>query len=47
MESDSKILGRWFVTEVHHIFFADLYNNQVFATKTYIGPNTNIKEDNE
>jgi len=47
LESDSKILGRWFVTEVRHIFLADLYTNQIFATKTYIGPNTNIKEDIE
>lgn len=47
LKSDSKILGRWYVTEVRHVFFADLYTNQIFATKTYIGPNENIKEDVE
>jgi hypothetical protein len=45
LKSDSKILGRWYITEVRHVFFADLYTNQIFATKTYIGPNENIKED--
>jgi hypothetical protein len=47
LKSDEKILGRWYVTEVRHIFFADLYTNQVFATKTYIGPNAKVKEDVE
>jgi hypothetical protein len=45
MKSDQKILGRWFVTEIRHIFFADLYTNQILATKTYIGPNGKISED--
>lgn len=40
LKSDEKILGRWYVTEVRHIFFADLYTNQLFCTKTYIGPNS-------
>jgi hypothetical protein len=44
LKSDQKILGRWYVTEMRHIFFADLYTNQVFCTKTYIGPNANVKE---
>lgn len=47
LKSDEKILGRWYVTEVRHVFFADLYNNQIFATKTYIGPKAEIKEDVE
>lgn len=47
LKSEGKVLGRWFVTEVRHVFFADLYTNQIFATKTYIGPNENIKEDVE
>ena len=47
LKSDEKILGRWYVTEVRHVFFADLYNNQIFATKTYIGPNSKIEEDVE
>lgn len=45
LKSDEKLLGRWYATEVRHIFFADLYTNQIFATKTYIGPKSNIKED--
>jgi len=47
MKSDQKILGRWYITEVRHIFFADLYTNQIFCTKTYIGPNAKIGEDSE
>jgi len=47
LKSDEKILGRWFITEVRHTFFADLYTNQVFACKTYIGPRSNVKEDVE
>lgn len=47
LKSDEKVLGRWFVTEVRHVFLSDLYTNQIFATKTYIGPNSNIKEDVE
>ncbi len=45
LKSDEKILGRWYVTEVRHIFFADLYTNQIFACKTYIGPKSNVKDD--
>lgn len=44
LKSDEKILGRWYVTEVRHIFFADLYTNQLFCCKTYIGPNSKINE---
>lgn len=47
LKSDEKILGRWLVTEMRHVFFAELYTNQVFASKTYIGPQSNIKEDVE
>jgi hypothetical protein len=46
-KSDQKILGRWYVTEMRHIFFADLYTNQIFCTKTYIGPNSKISEDSK
>ena len=38
LKSDEKILGRWYVTEVRHVFFADLYTNQLFCCKTYVGP---------
>lgn len=44
LKSDEKILGRWYVTEVRHIFFADLYTNQIFCCKTYVGPNSKIDE---
>lgn len=47
LKSEEKILGRWYVTEVRHIFFADLYTNHVFCTKTYVGPKSEIKEDVE
>lgn len=44
LKSDAKILGRWFVTEVRHIFFADTYSNQILCCKTYVGPNTKIDD---
>lgn len=44
-KSDEKILGRWYVTEVRHVFNGDMYNNEIFCTKTYIGPQANVKED--
>jgi hypothetical protein len=47
LKSEEKILGRWYITEMRHIFFADLYTNQIFCTKTYIGPNSKLKEDVE
>jgi|TARA_R110002110_G_scaffold148108_2_gene339112 hypothetical protein len=47
LKSEQKILGRWYVTEVRHIFFADLYTNEVYCTKTYIGPKAKIQEDVE
>jgi hypothetical protein len=45
LKSDEKLLGRWFVTEVRHVFFGDLYRNEFFCTKTYVG--TTSKIDNE
>ena len=47
IKSDEKILGRWYVTEIRHIFFADLYTNQIFACKTYMGPNSKINNEVE
>ena len=47
LKSDAKVLGRWFVTEIRHVFFADLYTNQIFATKTYIGPTASDNENVE
>ena len=36
--SDGKVLGRWFVTKVHHRFFKDSYENVMQCVKTYVGP---------
>jgi hypothetical protein len=35
--SDSKMLGRWFITGIHHRFFKDSYENVIMCSKTYIG----------
>ena len=45
VKSDEKILGRWFVTELHHVFIGDIYTNKIFGTKTYIGPNSKYTDD--
>jgi len=45
LKSDEKLLGRWFLTEIRHVFFGDLYTNQFFCTKTYVGTTSNIKDD--
>lgn len=45
LKSDEKILGRWLVTEVSHVFFADLYRNEISCCKTYVGPNNKINND--
>ena len=47
LKSDEKVLGRWYLTEVRHIFFADLYTNELFATKTYIGPKSSVTENTD
>jgi hypothetical protein len=44
-KSDEKLLGRWYITEVRHTFNMDLYDNQIFGAKTYIGPESTFKED--
>lgn len=44
---DQKLLGRWFITELRHVFVADLYTNQMLCSKTYSGPYTIISEDVE
>ena len=41
--SDSKLLGKWFITSVHHRFFKDKYQNVIICIKPYIGPK-NIDE---
>lgn len=47
LKSDQKLLGRWFVTEIRHIFISDHYINEVYATKTFIGGDSRIREDVE
>jgi hypothetical protein len=47
VKSDEKLLGRWFVTEIRHIFAVDTYKNMFICTKTYVGPTSKIKEDVE
>jgi hypothetical protein len=47
IKSDEKLLGRWLVTEVRHIFFADIYKNDLLCCKTYVGPQSNISNDSE
>ena len=42
---EQKLLGRWFVTTVKHIFSGNLYQNELQCIKTYSGPNT-IGTDN-
>lgn len=34
---DSKLLGRWLITKVKHIFRSDKYSNIFVCSKTYIG----------
>ena len=35
---DSKLLGRWFITTLHHRFFKDKYQNVIQCVKPCIGP---------
>ena len=43
--SDAKVLGRWFVTKVHHRFFKDSYQNVLQCIKTYVGPSVDQRFD--
>jgi hypothetical protein len=40
---DKKMLGRWFITSVRHNFLGDGYTNDFVCSKTYVGPDVNIK----
>ena len=42
--SDTKMLGRWLITKVHHRFFKNSYENVVMCTKTYVGPDGDIRD---
>lgn len=44
-KSDEKILGRWYVTEVRHIFSSNSYINEIYGVKTYVGPKAKYDED--
>lgn len=44
LKSQEKTLGRWFVTEIHHVFTGDIYTNNILATKTYIGPSATVSQ---
>ena len=46
-KSDEKLLGRWFVTEIRHIFLGDGYTNEFICYKTYVGPKSNISDSVE
>lgn len=46
-KSDEKLLGRWFVKELRHIFLGDSYSNEFECCKTYVGPQSNIKNDGD
>jgi hypothetical protein len=42
LKSDEKLLGRWLVTEIRHVFFGDLYRNEFSCTKTYVGTTSKV-----
>ena len=46
-KGDAKMYGRWFVTEVRHIFSSDTYTNEFKCCKTYVGGSSKIKNDVE
>tara|TARA_R100000700_G_C3176715_1_gene151706 strand:+ start:1972 stop:3363 length:1392 start_codon:yes stop_codon:yes gene_type:complete len=41
---DKKLLGRWFVTKVRHLFNRDRYYNVISCIKTCVGPGQEIKD---
>ena len=43
--SDTKLLGKWFITSVHHRFFKDKYQNVIICVKPYKGPSNDDKDD--
>lgn len=47
IKNDEKMLGRWFVTELRHVFLGDGYTNEFVCCKTYVGPQSNIQENAE
>jgi len=45
LDSDQKMFGRWFVTQVKHVFSNDSYSNYFECCKTYVGPLNNINQN--
>ena len=43
--SDAKLLGKWFITSVHHIFRKDKYQNVIMCVKPYVGPDYDMRGD--
>ena len=41
---DKKLLGRWFVTKVRHMFLKDKYYNILSCIKTCVGPDSNVED---
>jgi len=42
---DGKLLGKWFVTNVHHKFIRSRYQNHITCIKPYIGPDIDRRGD--
>lgn len=42
---DYKLCGQWFVTNVKHVFFHNMYSNEVLAVKMHSYDNLNISKD--
>lgn len=42
---DYKLCGQWFVTNVKHVFFHNMYSNEVIAVKIHSYDDLNIKQD--
>lgn len=38
---DQKLVGRWLMTQVRHLFIDKNYRNEVYCTKTYVGDSFN------
>jgi hypothetical protein len=45
IDSDQKMFGRWFVTQIKHVFANDGYYNSFNCCKTYVGPLNNINQN--
>ena len=41
---DGKLLGKWFLTNIHHKFVRSRYQNFITCIKPYVGPDVNEEE---